>query len=41
MAWTLDTLSHKKNSWMGSLMAVGDDGHGVDTTAAAAASNLL
>ena len=34
MAWTLDTLCHKKNYWMGNLMAVRDDGHGVDTPAA-------
>jgi hypothetical protein len=39
MAWTLATLCHKKNSWMGSLMAARDDEHGVDTTAAPAASN--
>jgi len=39
MAWTLNTLCRKKNSWMGSLMAARDDGYGVDTTAASAASN--
>jgi len=39
MVWTLDTLCHKKNSWMGGLMAAIDAGHGVDTTVATAASN--
>ena len=41
MAWTLDTLCHKKNSWMGSFMATRHDGHGADTTAAAAVGNWL